>query len=58
MTADIKQQRNQMVVSIADNVLGVSPEVLAKIFEKGGRKYRPGAVKGTGMGLYLCRLLV
>lgn len=58
ITADVKQQKNQMLVTISDNGHGVSPEVLKGIFDKGSRKYRPGTAKGTGMGLYLCKLLV
>ena len=44
------------VLTIADTGIGIAPEDLPRIFEKGftgynGRKYK----KSTGIGLYLCR---
>lgn len=58
ITAEVKQQDNRLLVRIADNGKGMSREALRTIFEKGSRNYRPGAARGTGMGLYLCKLLV
>ena len=58
VTAEISQHGRQLDVRIADNGKGVSEDVLGRIFEKGGRDYRPGVARGTGMGLYLCRLLI
>ncbi len=58
VTAEVRQQHDRLLVRIADNGKGMSQEALATLFEKGGRKYRPGAARGTGMGLYLCKLLV
>ena len=58
ITAAVKHRNNQLTVRIADTGQGIAPEILAGIFEKGSRAYRPGAVGGTGMGLHLCKLLI
>lgn len=47
-----------VILSIADNGIGILPEDVDRIFRKGftgenGRKYK----KSTGMGLYLCDML-
>ena len=58
ITAEVKPQDGRLQVRIADNGKGLNPEILSTIFEKGSRNYRPGMARGTGMGLYLCKLLV
>ena len=58
VTVDVRQENNQLVVQVFDDGIGMPPETLANIFEKGRRSYGPGAARGTGMGLYLSKLLV
>ena len=58
ISAEVTRQNGRMQVRIADNGSGVPSDVLSNIFEKGSRNYRPGRARGTGMGLYLCKLLV
>lgn len=58
ITAEVKQQDNHLVVRIADTGRGICPEVLSLLFEKGKTSYQPRVIKGTGMGLYLCKILV
>jgi hypothetical protein len=46
----------QEVLSIADTGIGIAPEDLPRIFEKGFTGYNGRADKNaTGLGLYLCR---
>ncbi|MBS7009208.1 sensor histidine kinase [Anaerostipes sp.] len=52
------REENTVVLSVADNGIGIPPEDVPRIFRKGftgsnGRQYR----KSTGMGLYLCEKL-
>ena len=58
ITAEVRQQDDRLLVRIADTGKGMPPEVLSRLFEKGGLDYRPQMTKGTGMGLFLCKLLV
>lgn len=58
ITAEVMTQGNNMLVSIVDNGKGISQEILSHLFEKGGPRYHPRTTKGTGTGLYLCKLLV
>jgi two-component system sensor histidine kinase/response regulator len=58
VTAEVKQQDGRLLVRIADNGKGIPQELLSALFEKGNHSYRPAAARGTGMGLYLCKLLV
>ena len=56
--AEVRQQHNQITVRIFDNGKGIPEQTLNTIFERGSRSYRPGTAGGTGMGLYLCKLMV
>jgi signal transduction histidine kinase len=58
ITADVTQQDNNILVRIMDNGKGISQEILSHLFEKGIPRYHPRMTKGTGTGLYLCKLLV
>ncbi len=58
ITAEVKQENGQLSVRIADNGDGMPQEILGSVFEKGNRTYNPGAARGTGMGLFLCKMLV
>ena len=53
---DITVTRDK-VLRIADTGIGIAPEDLPRIFEKGFTGYNGRAdKKSTGLGLYLCRL--
>jgi signal transduction histidine kinase len=58
ISAEVKQHDGRLQVRIVDNGKGLPTDLLGTIFEKGSRSYRPGMVRGTGMGLYLCKTLV
>lgn len=47
-------------VSITDHGMGIRPEEIGKLFQKFGRVSQTGAraVKGTGLGLYICKRMV
>lgn len=52
------ETKTSVILSIADNGIGISEKDISRVFEKGftgenGRKY----AKSTGIGLYLCRSL-
>ena len=58
ITAEVNQQGQNLIVKISDTGKGVPKETLANLFDKGSRSYRPGTARGTGMGLYLSKLLI
>ena len=58
ISAEVKHQNGRIQVRISDDGSGMSAGVLETIFDKGSRSYRPGRTGGTGMGLYLAKLLV
>jgi signal transduction histidine kinase len=56
--AEIKQQDHLLTVCINDTGKGISPDILSGLFNKVSLNYRPKKTRGTGMGLYLCKVLV
>ncbi len=54
----ITQEDERVLLAVADNGIGIPPEDMPRIFEKGftGRNGRTGG-RATGMGLYLCMKL-
>lgn len=58
ITAEVTHQDNNLLVRIMDNGKGMPQEVLSHLFEKGTKSYHPRMTKGTGTGLYLCKLLI
>ncbi|MBC8077614.1 MAG: ATP-binding protein, partial [Chloroflexales bacterium] len=46
------------VVSVADRGRGVDPQDLPRLFEKHYRARTARQIAGTGLGLYICQLLV
>jgi signal transduction histidine kinase len=58
VTAEARQQDNRLLVRIADNGKGIPAEILGHLFAKGSQNYHPRVTKGSGIGLYLCKLLV
>ena len=54
VTITVDREKKQL--SISDTGIGISPEDLPRIFEKGYTGYNGRADKtSTGIGLYLCR---
>ncbi len=61
VTVDVKQQGSDIVVSVADQGLGISKEDQARLFQPFGRLETPvigTAIKGVGLGLVVCKRLV
>lgn len=54
-----EHQRNQIILCVADNGMGINAGDLPRIFEKGftGENGRMADQNATGMGLYLCKRL-
>ncbi len=60
IVVDAKEQGNEIVVSIKDTGIGISPEIQKIIFEKTAGYSTRGTAneKGTGLGLILCKEFV
>ena len=58
ITAEVTHQGNNLLVRIIDNGKGIPQEIISHLFEKGIPRYHPRMTKGTGTGLYLCKLLI
>jgi two-component system sensor histidine kinase ResE len=58
VVADVKQLDRHLLVCIRDTGKGIPAEVISTIFEKGSSGYRPQKTRGSGMGLYFCKLLI
>jgi PAS domain S-box-containing protein len=55
---NIGQENNDVVVSVRDEGLGISPKQLPHIFGRFFRAERTKNLEGIGLGLYLCRRIV
>ena len=58
VNAEVKATGRRMEINISDTGSGIAPELLSTMFARGNRRYTRGEVRGTGMGMYLCKLLV
>lgn len=60
ITLDVKTSIDRLTVSVADTGVGMSPEVMKKLFRIDTKHSTPGTAneKGTGLGLILCREFV
>jgi len=60
ITARLQRQNGRVVIAIADNGVGMSPEVMKKLFRIEAKHSTKGTAdeKGTGLGLILCREFV
>jgi len=47
-----------VVASVSDSGAGIAPEELEKIFDKGWQGSTRAAGEGTGLGLYIVKILV
>lgn len=59
LTFSAQQAGDKVLLSLRDNGMGIPPEDLPRIFDKGftGQNGRRAAPSSTGLGLYLCRRL-
>ena len=55
---DIKHDDGSLLVSISDTGKGIPSDILNNLFKKASPNYHPKMIKGSGMGLFLCKLLV
>lgn len=59
ITVGIKQQGEQVEVTIQDRGIGMPASVIGNLFKKFYRSHRTkGAVGGTGLGLYLAKAII
>jgi signal transduction histidine kinase len=60
VTIDFKVQADELVISVSDSGIGITPSQVERIFQKFGRVYNPLSVQagGTGLGLYIVKRLV
>ena len=57
VVAELVRMDRMAVVRVSDNGKGIASEVISRIFEEGARERGAGAARGTGMGLYIAKLL-
>ena len=57
VVAELTSMNGQVVVKVSDNGKGIDLENTASIFEEGARDRAAGSSRGTGMGLYVAKLL-
>ncbi|SNR46392.1 Tetratricopeptide repeat-containing protein [Maribacter sedimenticola] len=60
ITIDAMENESQLVLSVADNGVGMSPEKQENLFNKNNYEssYGTNNEKGTGLGLFLCKEMV
>lgn len=57
--ARLREQGNDVILEVSDRGIGITPEDLPRLFERGFRASRAvQKAEGLGMGLYITRLLV
>jgi K+-sensing histidine kinase KdpD len=57
---DVRHTLNEVIISVADEGIGIPPELREKVFERffQGNGHKTGRRKGTGLGLAICRGIV
>ena len=58
VNSEVKNAGRRMEINISDTGSGIAPGLLATMFARGNRRYARGEVRGIGMGMYVCKLLV
>jgi signal transduction histidine kinase len=60
MVGQHEQQSDEVLFSVSDQGLGVPPEYLGRLFQKYARvdSGEAGKIKGTGLGLWICREII
>ncbi|MEP7142898.1 MAG: PAS domain-containing sensor histidine kinase [Ferruginibacter sp.] len=54
----MRQEDNNVIVSVKDEGLGISPKQLPRIFGRFFRAEKTKNLEGIGLGLYLCRRII
>ena len=54
VTIERRTKPKQVIVSIADNGKGLSPEIYPRLFTK----FVTTSMEGTGLGLYICKGII
>ncbi len=57
VVAELSRQNGMALARISDTGKGMSLELASRIFEEGARDRAAGSQQGTGMGLYIARML-
>jgi two-component system, OmpR family, sensor histidine kinase KdpD len=55
---EVLKDKDNIIVNIIDNGIGVPPEEIPKIFDKFHRVKFSGSAQGTGLGLSICRSII
>ena len=58
INAQIKNDDEQLVVSVKDTGSGIDPEIMPKLFTKFATKSDTGSGTGLGLGLYISKSIV
>lgn len=58
ISAMYDQSENELVVTVADNGIGIAPKFHGRVFEMFKRLHIDSDIPGTGLGLSLCQRLV
>jgi signal transduction histidine kinase len=54
----VEPHEQEVVLSVRDEGLGLTPEDVTRLFQPYSRLHEERAVPGTGMGLFICRIIV
>ena len=52
----IKREENKLIIKIADNGKGIAPEIIKRVFEPYFTTKHKSS--GTGIGLYMCKMII
>ena len=57
---DVRPEKNKLIIDVADNGYGIPKDQQSRIFEKffRAKNEKTGDVLGTGLGLFLTRMIV
>lgn len=60
ITISASKENDKILIHVADTGIGIAAERLPHIFERYGKKQKPGGGQdtGTGLGLYICKHIV
>jgi signal transduction histidine kinase len=54
----VREMAGQAVVSVSDQGIGLSGDQIERLFQPFTRLYSGRDIKGTGLGLYICKAIV
>ena len=58
VNTEVKAVGRRMEITISDSGSGIAPDQLKNMYARANRRHTRGEISGTGMGMYLCKLLV